>query len=194
MKIIDRRDKLSYGDMVKFIRGLKGDDILVIYKMQDEEKEFVHNKETLIREVFNRHHLSTLDDGTEISFFNENVLLETTKESIYWHDTPFRKKRLLELIGIEEDITVTENKRVEQTITIATAFVEDGEAYDVEHLTIIKRDTRKAIDFLNEHITKAYIDKVDEYFKVCIDYDINNPNKTYEWLSIEELFEKGIAK
>lgn len=218
MLIIDGREKLEYYELVKFFRELKGNDILVTFTYNNESEENLEQRNTIVRNLFNRSKIRHMKGvGYTVSLFNENVLLETTIDEIFRLSTPSRIEKFLELTGVDEvdEITDSETEDFEteeltvdepdipqepkpqpvvEEKTIAIGLLDGDTIIEIESIDITRKETKKAVEFLNERISRYYVHKLQDHIRINVNYHEVMEIDLSEWLTINELFEKGIAK
>lgn len=212
MLIVNGLERLDYHELIKFFKKVKDEELLVKYDYTDRSEEVLMDKYSIIENLFNRDKIKDLiKKDVLITIFNEDALLETNIHEVHRLSTTARIEKYMAVLEIEavedvyedeevEDGTVEEEtqkevkpkvKPVIETKTVAIGLLIEEEMSDIETITVNKRETRKAIDFLNEIISRYYIHKLEEYIRICVDY---NEDRELEWLTVDELFERGIAK
>lgn len=224
MLIIKAKENLEYRELVNFFKTLKSDDILIIYNYPDETIEDLSSRQTIVKELFNRNKIKDMmNQEIVVELFNEGVLLETTIEEIHRLSTPARIRKFLELTGVEEDEEEIEEESIESLEEVEESAEElkigdtvdlgqlakpkredvkvvavgqfiDGIIEDIEAIVVGRREVKKAIDFLNEQISKYHVHGLEDFLRINLNYDDSVDINLEEWLPIETLFERGLAK
>lgn len=192
MKVLDGKNKLEYSQIVSFIRELEDDYILISYEHDGNEVELVEVKQNLLNALFDRKSLNNIPDETVISVFNGNIMIETTKKELHFWGTSARLERLKPLLGIESNKEEIVDE-VKQKIIAIGLFAGD-DIIEIESLVVTQKDTKKAVEFINDKISMYYVNDIQDDIRININYDESAEIRLSEWLTIKELFERGIAK
>lgn len=212
MKVLDGKNKLAYSQIVSFVKGLEDDYILITYQKDGEEFEQVELKENLLNVVFDRNSLKDISNETVVSLFNGSIMLETTKKDLHFWGTAARLERLKTLFGIKKEEAVNTLNDVSDTTTetitnkvepvkveikektIAIGLFTGYEIIEIEALTVNQKESKKAVEFLNDKISDYYVNDMQDEIRININYDKDSELNLNEWLTLKELFERGIAK
>lgn len=209
MKTFDGKLQLQYSTYRDFIRAMDESDILITFFDGSTDVELLTNKVDILETFFNRKFIKKYNRETIVTLFNPGAILETTIGEIFFWSTPGRKKRLYGILGLNspdekvEDLynsRKTSNNEVEQNEIetddkkIVAIGVYDGDKMsNLEYIEVTKKEVKKAIEFLNTKIREYYTVNLQDEIRITVDYNLDKSIEESQWLTIDELFAKGIA-